>query len=276
MARTRNNKVPGPRVKGTIVSMLTESIREDLIVTPAYLEWLDKTGGVVSPEAAARVAELMSTPDRVRSGSFSASSAGLCYRRQELSFLGVAPPGVHSTGLQRIFNNGNWVHYKWQAELLTAGVLESVESTVKKSSMKARCTMDGIGIAKNGRFAGYDFGLEIKGRNDYTYKSQEKSEPDDKTLKQVGMQFALLGYDIICVLNENKNNQDFHEWVIYRDDDRVEDALDELAQLNRAIDRGKLHPMIDECKAKTGEFDKCPFGGVGGPCIMSGNWPAKQ
>lgn len=254
--------------------MLDSSIKEDLIITPAYEEWLDKNPeGTIDPDVAALMAKLMSTPDRDRSGSFSASSAGRCLRRQELAFLGVKPPGVHTTQMSRIFNNGKWLHLKWQAELLTAGIIDNVEVTVKKPSLLARCTLDGVGMAAKGRYTNYEFGLEIKGRNSYTYDQQVRNDPDEATRRQVDMQFLLGGLDIAVILNENKNNQGFHEWVFYRDDERIADAAHELRDLNRAIEKGRLHPMLPECKMQTGEFKNCPFGGDGGPCQMSGRWP---
>lgn len=266
-----------PRVSTSLRNLLEESLQDDLIVTPAYEEWLDgNPDGTIDPAIAAKVASLMSTPDRVRSGSFSASSAGYCLRRQELAFLGVKPVGRISPQLRRIFNNGKWVHLRWQAQLLTAGIIDQAESTVKKPKLRARCTMDGIGVSMRGRYRGYDFGLEIKGRNDYSYNEQLRNEPDEKTRRQVDMQFTLLGYDVISILNENKNTQAFHEWVFYRDEDRVSEALMELNDLNRAIDRGKLHSMLPECKLQSGEFNKCPFGGMGGPCQMSGSWPQSR
>ncbi|MFE9742935.1 hypothetical protein [Streptomyces sp. NPDC006477] len=256
--------------------MMNESLKDDLIVTPLYEEWLDRNpDGTIDPDVAANMAALMSTPDRVRSGSFSASQAGYCLRRQELAYLGVRTPGVIAPRLKRIFNNGKWVHLRWQAQLLTAGIIDSAEATVKKPSLRARATLDGMGIAQVGRYKGYDFGLEIKGRNDYTYSDQVKNDPDEKTRRQVDFQFLLSGFDVKVILNENKNNQEFHEWVFYRDEERVADARQELEDLNRAIDRGRLHSMLPECKISTGEFNTCPFGGQGGPCQMSGSWPTR-
>lgn len=264
----------GTRVSAALREMLDNSLKDDLIVTPPYEEWLDRNPeGTIDRDVAALMAKLMSTPDRDRSGSFSASQAGYCLRRQELQFIGVRPPGVHDTHTVRIFNNGKWLHLKWQAELLTAGIIDTVESTVRRRDLSARCTLDGVGMAASGRYTDYDFGLEIKGRNDYTYNEQVRNDPDEKTRRQVDFQFLLGGFDVMVILNENKNNQGFHEWVFYRDEERVQDAEHELRSLNRAIEKGRLHSMLPECKMQTGEFNKCPFGGAGGPCEMSGRWP---
>jgi len=256
--------------------MLELSLQDDLIITNAYEEWLDKNpDGTVSPEAASVIAAQMAKPDRDRRFSFSASQAGSCFRRQELAFLGVPRVGTTGEETRRIFNNGRWVHLKWQAHLLTAGIIDSIEMDIKNSKLKARCTMDGVGTASRGRYQGQDFGLEIKGRNDYTYTQQAKDEPDESTRRQVDFQMLMHGFDISVILNENKNNQKYKEWVIYRDESRIKDARDELRELSRAIDNGVLHPMLPMCKRGDGEFKSCPFGGNGGPCMMAGTWPSR-
>ena len=167
------------------------------------------------------------------------------------------------------------MHLRWQATLLTAGLLDNVEVTHKKKSQRARCTLDGIGVVRSGRYAGRDFGFELKGRNDWVYNNQLAKGPDEVTRKQVDFEFLLTGMDLFSIVNENKNNQSFHEWVIVRDEDRVHEIAKTVKELNRAVDNKKLHPMLPECsrQLKTGEFMKCPFGGPGGSCLKAGNWP---
>ena len=266
----------GNRISGALRSMMEASLKDDLIITNAYEEWLDgNPDGTISTEAAAIIAHQMAKPDRDRSYSFSASQAGSCFRRQELAFLGMPSVGGVSEGLRRIFNNGRWVHLKWQAQLLTANIVDAIEVDVKNQKLKARCTLDGMGVSTRGRYQGQDFGLEIKGRNYYTYTQQAKGEPDESTRRQVDFQFLMTGFDLKVILNENKNDQTYHEWVLYRDEGRVQDAKTELLELNRAIDNMKLHSMLPECKRQSGEFDKCPFGGNGGTCMMAGTWPSR-
>ena len=266
----------GNRISAGLRSMLELSLQDDLIVTNAFESWLDgNPDGTISPEAAATITRQMVKPDRDRRFSFSASQAGSCFRRQELAFLGVQRVGVTDEKLRRIFNNGRWVHLKWQAQLLTAGIVDVIEMDIKNPKLKARCTLDGVGTALRGRYQGQDFGLEIKGRNDYTYTQQARDEPDESTRRQVDFQLLLSGFDVAVILNENKNNQQYKEWVIYRDDERIKDARAELRSLSKAIDDGRLHPMLPMCKRQEGEFNKCPFGGNGGPCMMAGTWPSR-
>lgn len=255
-------------------TLLKASLNEDLIVTPQYEAFLMKNPNLtVPPRIAKQLAKLMSTPQRDRRYSWSASSAGYCKRRQELAFLGAEAPRTITPQLQAIFYNGTWTHLRWQAVLLTAGILDAIEVTVKKPSLAARATLDGMGIAKQGRYKGETFGWELKGRNEFDYNKQLVQGVDDKTRRQVNFQLLMSGLDVWSIINENKNNQDFNEWVIYRDEALVADCEQEVRSLNSAIERKRLHPMLPECKRREAEFHRCPFGGLGGACVMSGTWP---
>lgn len=265
------------KVSAQLRRTLQTAMRNDLIVTPLVDEFLaSNPDWFVHPDVARRLAKIMSTPPRDRRYSWSASQSGSCLRRQELTFLGVPTGNALPPKTIRVFNNGTWVHYRWQALLMTAGILDDIEVEYQNKQSRTRCSMDGQGTAKISRYTGMLFGFELKGRNDYTYSQQRaQSGPDDKTQRQVDFEFYLSGLEVFSIVNENKNNQENAEWVFYRDRDRIADVAQEVASLNKAIDRSRLHPMIPECKRQlaSGEFYKCPYGGKGGSCEMSGSWP---
>lgn len=250
---------------------------ESLIVTPLYDEYLAQhPEPVYDPIIVAKVmAELVKQP-RNRSRSFSASSAGLCKRRQELAFLGVGVPIAHDPRGVRIFNNGTFVHLRWQLGLLSAGIITETEVLTHMSGGLFRASLDGVGVALRGRYTGTPFIWEHKGRMSFSYAAQERNGiPDAKTMSQVRMQQYLSGYELASITNENKDTQHVKEFVVEWDDGEIRNAKNELEELAQAIDRGRLHPMLPECvkQNKSGEFYKCPFGGPLGPCIYSGTWP---
>jgi hypothetical protein len=256
-----------------------KSIRQnsELIVAPLYDEYLLKNPEpVYDAEIVAKVmAELVKQP-RDRRRSFSASSAGYCKRRQELAFLGVGKPGIIDSRGVRIFNNGTFIHLRWQLGLLSAGILTGTEVTADLNNGLFRATLDGVGVAKRGSFKGRRFLWEHKGRMSFSYAAQERNgTPDPKTRKQVAMQMYLTDYEVASVTNENKDTQAVSEFVIERNDEEIKDAKQELDELALAIDRQKLHPMLPECVKQnaSGEFYKCPFGGPLGPCLYAGSWP---
>ncbi len=272
--RFSTQPTPQPKISKSARTSLNESMRDDLILTPMLETMLPAWDGTINPDVAENLAKLMSTPQRNRSRSFSASQAGNCLRRQELAFLGIPGIGVPSRQLSMIFANGTWTHMRWQATLMTLGLLDGIEVLVRKPKWRARCSLDGVGTAKEGRFEGREFGFELKGRNDYAFNVQAAKGVDDKTRKQVDFEFLLTGLDLFVILNENKNNQGIKEWVVIRDEARVDAAAQELEELNTSIDLGILHPMLPLCKQMKGpDWDNCPFGSPGGPCMAAGTWP---
>lgn len=275
-AKLSGNKRP-PKVSKQIKELLTESARDDLVVTPVYNEFLMSWDEVYPHHVSKRIYELLRTPPRVRRYSWSASSAGMCLRRQEFSFLGMPVQTNYDPQLRRIFLNGTWTHLRNQAVLMSAGILDNIEVTVRHRKKRSRATLDGMGEAQRGRYEGAEFGYELKSTNDNSFYQQYIKGASDKTRKQVDFQFLMTGFDVWVIFNENKNNQGIQEWVVLKDRDRVKEMSKQIDELNYAIDRGRLHPQLPECrkKLKTGEFYKCPYGGDGGVCASVGTWPSE-
>lgn len=263
------------KVSKTIKELLSEGARDDLIVTPPYNRFLTTWNEEWPEPVIKRISEVMLTPQRDRRYKWSASGAGRCLRRQEFAFLGAPVVGQYDPQLRRIFLNGTWVHLRNQATLLAAGILDNIEVTIKRPSLRARCTMDGMGEAKGGRYDGAAFGYELKSANDWSYNHQVTKGASAKTRAQVDFEFLMSGFDLFVIFNENKNTQGIQEWVVVRDENRVQEAKKELIELNKAVDNHRLHPQLDECRKqlKSGEFLKCPYGGEGGICANTGKWP---
>lgn len=263
------------RITGNLKSLLRESSEYDgQIVTPVLTDWLlANPDWYLSEKVAQQIAKVASTRPRDRSGTFSGSGAGLCPRRQELAFLGLPAWPVTDKKLLQIFANGKWVHLRWQAMLLEAGILDNIEVGMFHKRFRVKGSMDGTGCSQAGRFIGRDFGFELKGRNDFAFNSQSAKGVDDKTRKQVDRYFLVSGLDLFVIVNENKNDQDWKEWVFVRDESRVKEQKEELKELNEAIDKKTLHSKLPECKRGEGEWKKCPFGGDGFTCDIVGRWP---
>ncbi len=267
--------MPRPqKVGNTIKALLQASADREKVITPELELFLASWDETYSQEAVNRISELISIPPRIRSGSFSASSAGKCMRRQELTFLGAPTYAEIDSQLRLIFLNGTWTHLRWQALLLTAGILDAAEVTQRKPSLNARCALDGTGVVKSGRYKGRDFGFELKSRNSFSFDRQEQVGVDEETRTQADFQMLLTGFDIAVILNENKNFQTVTEWVFTRNVERIATVERNLHRMNDDIENKRLRPMITECKirAKNGEFFKCPFGGKNGVCANTGSW----
>lgn len=271
-----------PRVYQPKMQKFSAAVRnpDHLIVTPLYDEYLIRNPEITAnPKVFKYVMRQITIPPRDRRRSFSASQAGYCLRRQELAFLGVPRrPTIDPRGI-RIFQNGTFVHLRWQVGLLSAEIIDGIEVTVKSGDELTRATLDGIGVVKRGYYEGAKFGWEHKGRMSYAFESQERAgTPDVNTRKQVAMQMLLTGYDVWSVTNEHKDNQTHGEFIIERNENEIDEVRSDLKELKAAVEKKRLHPMLPECikRNSTGEYYQCPFGTDLGSCVASGSWPRKS
>lgn len=255
----------------------------DLVLTPRYNDWLMQHGDeALSERVATMIYNLLIEQPRDRSRSFSASSAGLCERRQVLKFLGMPEVGTIDPRLQNIFNDGKWRHLRWQANLLMADLVEDIEDPLFWRKMKARATPDARGIVPHDhpkpKWRGLEFGFELKGVGAYVYPKYVKGEDGemkDEHARQVAFNCLLGGYDLYVIIYENKGTNEWFEWVIEPDEDLMAEQKEELLRLNGSLINERLPKMLPQCKAQIGPtFNECPFGGKNGPCARAGNWPA--
>lgn len=270
--------MPGIDLKRLVKDMK----RQDQIITPQYTNWLLTEGNAEFSEDIAKIIyELMIEKPRIRSGSFATSSAGECIRAQVFKYLG-APQGAIDPKLQNIFNDGKWRHMRWQACLLSAGILLRVEEIVEWKKKRSRGTMDGIGIVpddhENEAWRGKMFGFELKGVSAFLYpKYVEEGPKESDHLQQVARYMIAEGLDLFSIVYEDKSRNDWHEWVVEADSEmmkpHIQQQKDELKWLNESADRKQLPVVLPECQKEQGKFKTCPFGGKGGICQVSVGWP---
>lgn len=252
----------------SLTSLIRAAHRQDLIITPKLDIWLMQHGDdAFPPHVVDRVAELMGEQPRDRRRSFSGSAAGTCPRRQELAFAGVPVSGPDPQ-LQGIFTDGKFRHLRWQAWLLTMGLLTDVEYTVLWPDKYHRGTLDGRGEVPldhpNPDWHGLEFGFELKGVSTFQYSKFAQSGPMEKHLQQVDDYFVLTGMDLFVIVYEDKTTQAYTEWVIEPDPNRMAVAEARIEELNQAVRTKTLHAQRDDCAIKAGShYTECPYGRSG-------------
>lgn len=267
-------------MSGLRVSDIVRATRDtDKIITPIHERWLQMHGDDPYPEWVADwIHKQLTTTPRNRSASFSASSAGRCPREQELQFLGMPKSGVVDPQLANVFDDGSWRHLRWQANLLTNGLLDRAEMPLFWRNMRSRGTIDGQGTVGNthprARWHGAVYGFELKGVSGFQYpKYVQTDEAKEDHLDQVHRYFLMGDFDLFIIVYEDKSTQAWHEWVIEPDQARIDKQREELERLNHDIDSKQLAPMLPVCRQRGALFKQCDFGGIGGACITTGNWP---
>ena len=244
------------------LTQLLQAHQGGLTITPVHEKWLAKNPNPeYSQEAKDFLAGQIGKPDRVRTGSFSPSSAGKCLRRRQFEYLGL-PRRPFRTSLIQVLHNGTWVHLRWQAAGLSAGWLDQAEVPVAYEDLGMKGTMDGRLV--NG------MGLEIKSINSNGFRYVMKHGPKREHLHQVTSYALASGIKDWAILYEDKDTNEYREFVFTPDEVGLDSVWGEYEKLMMAGSQGRLIEMKDECWAKQGsEYLQCPFRDI---CPLMKSW----
>lgn len=261
--------------------MIEQANDPKLILTPQVNQWMMTKYDRFTPEAIAQVAAAYSKPPRDRSRSFSASAAGTCLRKQELTFLGK-PQKKPLPAAQEIFSIGTALHQMWQTRLLSAGLIEDIEVPLFWPKMLSKGSADGRGFVKwettNPKYMKREFILELKTMGAWAWdQTMEKGMPKDEHMAQIHRYMLVSGIDLAIYIMVDKGNHakpgGWHEIVIEADPVWMQKSRDELEALVEAAKTETLHDIKPHCKLKMGsEYKYCPFKGANGPCFTTTEW----
>ena len=270
----------------------------NLILTPHINEWLSEKGDThYTPEVLEKIVKQLSTPPRDRSGSFSSSSSGYCLRRQVFGYLGIKPNVPIMPQLQLLFNDGKWRHLRWQAMLLDAGLLDSIEVPAYWEEKRSVGSMDGMGYTKDlplrDDWKNKTFGFELKGMYSRMFEQTKKQgHPPSKHNEQ--MQRYMLQHrelDMFIYIAENKDTQEWVEYVVEKNQRHIDSAVGEVELLNESVDMSVFPARLPVCQEKKDgkvfttirrgmpdmeprAFEGCPYGGTksGSLCLKIEDW----
>jgi hypothetical protein len=197
---------------------------------------------------------------------FRASSAGQCPRRQVLGAAGAQRNEKITSGLAAVFATGNFIHLKWQMQGLTAGWLKVAEVPVDRDDLNAGGTMDGV--------CHDDGGFELKSINSRGFGSVNTYGPRVEHTFQTHHYMYLGGLDHFSIVYENKDTQEWREFLIPRDESIIKEVEESLTRLNEYLEAKTLPRVLDSCRAKdttVGPYKSCPFAEV---CLKTRRWPS--
>lgn len=246
-------------------SEVVKHARPDLIVSKRHDEWLrENSNPVYSQEAldfGREQLQLQSKP-RDRRGTISASSLDSCKRKQQFTFLGM-PEVNYSPKTSQIFQNGTFMHIRWQMAGLTEGWLAEGEVPVPADNAYGLSgTRDGV--AHEGSV------VELKSINSNGFSSVNTFGPKESHKFQVGTYMVCSGTDNSVIIYEDKNTQDYKEFVVPLTKDLRDQVVEGAERLWDLIKTEKLAEPLAACEERAGYmFTGCPFRNV---CLGTKNW----
>lgn len=235
-----------------LTSMLRTS-SSGLLITPRHEEWLRANSDVVLSQPVAEfIRSELVKPQRSRTMSFSASSLGHCQRAQLLQYLDAQIERNPTAAQASVFLHGTWTHLKWQAMGFMAGWLAKAEVPVRMDDYHLLGTVDGLLVDGQG--------WELKSINKRGYRFVLEDGPKDEHLKQIHGYMLATGIRTWSLVYEEKDTQDYKEFVVEFTPRIATEVLSELTALNNAVSRHELLPMLDACVEKNGmAYRSCPY-----------------
>ena len=239
-------------------------VENNLVVSARHEQWLTRNANPVYNTKALEFGHdqlVKQAVPRDRRGTISASSLGSCRRRQQFTFLGL-PELPPTPKLAQIFQNGTFMHIRWQMAGLTEGWLKEAEVPVGDNPYRLSGTQDGI--AWDGSV------VELKSTNSNGFSRVMSFGPLGGHPFQVGTYVLTTGADQGVLIYENKDTQEWREFVLPREELPLQEITDANEKLWDQIDRGELVEPLDECMAGEGwRYNSCPFRK---DCIKIKNW----
>jgi len=153
--------------------------------------------------------------------------------------------------LLRVFQEGWYVHKKWQDLFLMGGISQAVERTHESKFWNFYFTPDAIIIVMNKRVV-----VEIKSHSMIGFDKLVSPPIEAVRQAQVYMHFTGIPWGMILV--ENKNNQEYKVWMLEYDFEVVRPFLERLLYLK------KLILVFEQTSRLPRRHDACEFEGVKG------------
>lgn len=248
---------------------LIKAVKNDLPITVPYDRWISDNPNPVWSASALQLAQDVYTGKvgghRKRKTLFRSSGAGTCPRRRMFSAIGVPEKLTIDGKLGNIFLTGNALHLKWQMAGLTAGWLAEAEVPKDREDLNFGGTLDGV--LSDGS------GFELKSINDRGYRDVMDNGPKPLHLRQTHSYMLLdPAIDMFSVVYENKNDGEWKEFRIRRDEELYLAIEDEIRELNALYQARQLPPVLNSCSTREGaEYRNCPFKDM---CLETKRWPS--
>lgn len=216
------------------------------------------------------IAQQLRSQPRDRTRSLSASSLPIhCERAGVFQWVGAKQNSsrdeLRDAILNNLFLDGHWRHLRWQAVLLDSGLADTIEWSMKDDALGIKGTADAISFE-------HGYGIEIKGCHDHQFQILTNMKaPLQSHIFQVQAYMLLTGIERWHVLYENKNTNNFREFVVEKD----EGAFDQIRRYTNSIkvliERTRVLPdVLDECSRKEGAYKGCAYSDV---CRETKEWP---
>jgi hypothetical protein len=224
----------------------------DLVVSRRHDAWLmENDHPMYSERAKAFAASVFRARDRVREGTFSASSLGECMREQQFTYLGMPKLPPDQKNAMKM-HNGSFMHLRWQMAGLTEGWLKAAEVPLGENQYQLSGTMDGIVFDESV--------LELKSINTNGFSRVTAFGPLIPHLFQMATYLLVSRRKWGVFIYECKDTQEYQEISVGIGDLPMEEAERQAEAMWTSVARKELFEPLNKCLDRTGwKYHSCPF-----------------
>lgn len=219
--------------------------------------------GLVPPEQRAELGHIDMIPRPRPPGRLSPSSIGGCQRQAAFKFIGSRGRRRLDPDLEAIFDQGTWIHHKWQY------TFRDMELVLGPDIFKVISTEAAVRFAKLFIAGNSDNVLAIRGERrvldtksiaDYGFTAVFTADaPKDEHVSQLTTYMRAHRIYHGLIHYENKNNQRTRTFKVDWDKDRWEWIRNWCAEVLRRMMKEQLPPMHPDCDAGNFLWEKCPY-----------------
>ena len=224
----------------------------ELVVSKRHEAWITGSDHPPYSQRAIDFAQAeLGKVDRKREGTLSASSLGECERYQQFVYLGMPQLVPDAKNMAKMMN-GSFMHLRWQMEGLTEGWLTYAEVPVPQNRYDLAGTMDGILYDESV--------LELKSINLNGFSRVQAFGPLIPHMYQMATYLLTSEREKGVFIYECKDNQEYTEIVVSRDDLPMLGVQKQAAALHHTIEGQRLQEPLADCLDKKGwKYASCPF-----------------
>lgn len=246
------------RILGDLIKHL--ALEEDDPLTPLIDEYLLSRGRSKNRLAEYRIPLL----DRARPGGrFSPSGIGGCQRQAVFTFVGVKGITRIDPRSEVIFDDGNWMHHKWQCRF------RDMEKVLGRDRFRV-LSVEGAAVIPELYIAGsFDALIKIAGKRwmidfksihdfgfNYIYRERK---PKEAHIKQLVTYCVAKGVKRGMLIYINKNTGEYHVYTLKVTDKEWAAVNRWCLKVIRAVKEEELPNRHSDCNQGNFLYERCPF-----------------
>lgn len=201
-------------------------------------------------------------------GRLSPSAIAGCERQAAFQFLGVQGKKRKDPELQAVFDQGHWVHHRWQYNFLDMQAIMphriqvlGIEAPVIMPKLYVAGSLDiSCKVHSPEKNRWHKWVIDVKSINDFGFAHIYRTRtPKEEHVRQLIAYMRAKKIRRGALLYDNKNNQNVHIFPVQFDPEEWSEVSRWCKRVVKMMERQEVPPMHPDCDHGNFLYGKCPF-----------------